>query len=144
LVRGNLTLDGTLQLAGVDSLASGNFTFPLLRFTGSLTNNGLQLGAVPPTFSGSIVSDAANKLVNLVATNTATGSGWLLTTTPNNSRALLVWSPIADAANYQIRRAVSAVGPFTNIVNLTTTNVLPKLHRFGFGSQLSRGVYERH
>lgn len=60
LVRGNLTLEGILK-------ASGNATndiYPLIKYDGILTDNGMQIG---PAVNGSLIVDTTNKVISLSA-----------------------------------------------------------------------------
>jgi PEP-CTERM motif len=50
VVNGNLTLDGTLNIDGLANFAGG--TYRLINYTGTLTDNGLNIGALTGTASG--------------------------------------------------------------------------------------------
>ena len=119
LVQGDLTLDGNLQLSGIETLADGTYTFPLIRYTGTLTNLTLDTSSLPATFIGNIVIDTANKQINL--TGTKNGNTWLPTATALNSRATLAWSAVAGATSYNIKRATSPAGPFVTVNNLAAS-----------------------
>jgi autotransporter-associated beta strand protein len=119
LVQGDLTLDGNLQLTGLESLPDGIHTFPLIRYTGNLTNLGLDTSSLPATFIGSIVIDSSNKQVNL--TGTKSGNTWLPTVTPLNSRATITWPAIAGAASYNVKRSTSPAGSFVTVNKVTTS-----------------------
>ncbi|MDQ0586279.1 autotransporter outer membrane beta-barrel domain-containing protein [Variovorax paradoxus] len=67
-VTGNLTLDGTLNVAQSSGGTFGPGLYRLITYTGSLTDNGLDVGAVP---SGTVASDlsvqtSVAKQINLV------------------------------------------------------------------------------
>lgn len=62
-VVGNLILDGNLYVSALSGFESGIYT--LFTYTGSLTDNGLNVMAMPGGYFGSIVLDEDNKLVNL-------------------------------------------------------------------------------
>lgn len=72
LVSGSLTLDGVINVTGLNSFASatvGN-TWRLMNYSGTLTDNGLTLGSMPALASGlafSLDTATANQ-VNLVVT----------------------------------------------------------------------------
>ncbi len=53
-VTGNLTLDGTLNVAADPDIAPGTYT--LAAYTGTLTDNGLNVGALPEGFTGSVAA----------------------------------------------------------------------------------------
>jgi len=119
LVQGDLTLDGSLRLTGLESLPNGSYTFPLIRYTGTLTNNTLDTSALPAAFTGAIVIDAVNKQVNL--TGTMNGSVWALAATAKNSQATLAWTATAGATSYNVKRATSPAGPFTTVNNVAAS-----------------------
>lgn len=66
VVNGNLTLDGTLNVAALAGFGEGNFT--LIDYSGSLTNNGLNLGSLPSDFDYQIINDDVNTLILLQVT----------------------------------------------------------------------------
>ncbi|MDM0015762.1 autotransporter outer membrane beta-barrel domain-containing protein [Variovorax sp. J22P168] len=65
-VAGNLTLDGTLNLANLGGMAPG--VYRLINYGGVLTNNGLAVGSVPARFVSSdfLVDTATPGQVNLI------------------------------------------------------------------------------
>jgi fibronectin-binding autotransporter adhesin len=63
VVNGNLTLDGTVNVANAGGLAAGDFI--LISYTGSLVDNGLNVGTLPGGFSGVVSNDLVNKRVVL-------------------------------------------------------------------------------
>ncbi len=117
-VQGDLTLDGTVQLSGLETLADGNYTFPLIRYTGNLINHTMEVGNLPAAFSASVVVDTANKQINLVGTKN--GSIWVAGATPGNSQATVTWTAVAGATSYNIKRSTAASGPFATVNNVTT------------------------
>lgn len=119
LVQGDLTLDGNLLLTGLESLPDGIHSFPLIRYTGTLTNLGLDISSLPSTFTGNIVIDSANKQV--ILTGTKSGNAWTVTATPFNSRATIAWTAIAGATSYNVKRATSPAGPFVTVNNLAAS-----------------------
>jgi fibronectin-binding autotransporter adhesin len=60
LVRGNLTLDGILKVTGNGT----NGIYPLIKYDGVLTNNGMQMG---PAVNGTLIVDTTNQIINLNA-----------------------------------------------------------------------------
>lgn len=65
-VSGALVLDGKLTVSALTGFASGTYT--LLTYTGTLTDNTLDLVALPSGYNGIIGIDTANKAVNLTVT----------------------------------------------------------------------------
>lgn len=63
-VNGNLTLDGQLAVTALSGFGVGTYT--LLTYTGTLTNNTLNIASLPPGYVASIDIDTVNKAVNLV------------------------------------------------------------------------------
>jgi autotransporter-associated beta strand protein len=119
LVQGDLTLDGNLQLTGLESLPDGIHSFPVIRYTGTLTNLGLDISSLPPTFTGSITIDSGTKQV--ILTGTKSGNAWTATATPLNSRATITWPAVAGATSYNVKRSTSPGGPFVTVNNVTTS-----------------------
>ena len=94
-VTGNLTLDGTLNVAGIPSNVFANLqkTWTLFTYTGVLTNNGLILGSLPTGPNGWIIDTSNAGKVNLTAV-------------PEPSSALLFTGLFAGAALMRRRRSV--------------------------------------
>ncbi len=66
VVTGDLTLDGTLNLASLTPLTLGSYT--LMTYSGALTNNGLNIGSnFAPGFNYSISLDTPNQVQLIVA-----------------------------------------------------------------------------
>ena len=63
IVSGALTLDGTLNVSAGVGYGAG--VYRIFNFTGTLTNNGLELGALPAGFSYGVQTSVANQ-VNLL------------------------------------------------------------------------------
>ena len=62
-VTGNLTLDGTVNVTDLGSLANGEYVL----FTyGSLTDNGLNVGTMPGSFTGTVSNDVDGQRILLV------------------------------------------------------------------------------
>jgi len=53
IVSGNLTLDGLLDVSRLGSLSAG--IYELFEYSGTLTNNGLEVNSLPDGFSGTVV-----------------------------------------------------------------------------------------
>ena len=68
-ITGNLTLDGTVNVANLGGLATGSYT--LFSYTGSLINNILNVGTLPAGFSATVSNDTVNQLVLLNVISTA-------------------------------------------------------------------------
>jgi fibronectin-binding autotransporter adhesin len=68
IVTGNLTLDGTVNATSYSDSFSGAGTYTIMTYTGTLTNNTLNVGTMPVGFIGaiSINAGASPKQVNLV------------------------------------------------------------------------------
>ena len=60
LVHGDLMLDGILKVSG--NGASG--IYPLIKYDGVLTDNGMQMG---PAVNGTLIVDTTNKIISLNA-----------------------------------------------------------------------------
>ncbi len=60
VVHGDLTLNGILQVSGLGT----NGVYPIIRYDGALTDNGMVLG---PGVSGTLLVDATNKIISLAA-----------------------------------------------------------------------------
>jgi fibronectin-binding autotransporter adhesin len=69
VVNGDLTLDGVVNVTNSGGLGNGNYT--LIAYTGSLSDNTLNVGTLPSPFSGSISNDLVNKRVVLVVSGGA-------------------------------------------------------------------------
>jgi PKD repeat protein len=65
VVTGNLTLDGTINITDAGGLANGHYT--LFTYT-TVTDNALDVGTMPGSFSGSISNDTGGKRILLVVT----------------------------------------------------------------------------
>jgi autotransporter-associated beta strand protein len=77
-VTGNLTLDGTLNVSALTGFTAGTYT--LLTYTGSLTNQTLNVGSVPPGYSAAVNTSTSGQ-VRLVVT--ATNQAPQITTSPS-------------------------------------------------------------
>jgi autotransporter-associated beta strand protein len=60
LVRGDLTLDGILKISGHGT----NGLYPLIKYDGVLTDNGMQIG---PAVNGTLIVDTTNRIISLNA-----------------------------------------------------------------------------
>ncbi len=78
IVNGNLTLDGTLNVAPLAGFGQG--TFVLLDYSGTLTDNGLDLGSLPGGFDYQIVNDAGNTqvLLQVAAVGVPEPATWMM------------------------------------------------------------------
>ncbi|WP_170207569.1 autotransporter-associated beta strand repeat-containing protein [Luteibacter pinisoli] len=74
VVHGNLTLDGTLNVATTAGGAFGAGVYRLVSYDGALTDNGLQLGAMPA--ADNFVQTSIDHQVNLVNANGLTLNFW--------------------------------------------------------------------
>lgn len=75
VVGGNLTLDGTLNVTQSAGGAYGPGIYRLIDYTGSLTDNGLDLGNMPAGTSNYVQTSVAHQ-VNLVNSNGLTLNWW--------------------------------------------------------------------
>lgn len=68
VVTGNLTLDGTLDVAALAGFSVG--TYPLITYTGTFSDNGLEMGTVPlpHKYAYAVTHDALAKTVALKVT----------------------------------------------------------------------------
>jgi fibronectin-binding autotransporter adhesin len=62
-VGGNLTLDGTLNVTAIAGFSSG--LYPLIQYTGTLTDNGLSLGSMPAGYTYQLINDTDHHVVEL-------------------------------------------------------------------------------
>ncbi len=76
VATGNLTLDGTINVTAGSDFAPGSY--PILTYTGTLTNNTLDVGTVPDGYFGTVTASAGTVYLNL-----ANYSGWTYVTTIN-------------------------------------------------------------
>ncbi|WP_208511722.1 autotransporter-associated beta strand repeat-containing protein [Variovorax paradoxus] len=68
-VNGNLRLDGTLNVAETAGGKFGAGLYRLINYTGTLTNNGLDIGTAPSDTSKLFVQTSVDNQVNLLNTN---------------------------------------------------------------------------
>lgn len=66
-VTGNLTLDGTLNVTAATGFAAGSYT--LATYTGTLTNNTLNVGTVPNGYTASVNTSTAGQVKLVVVAN---------------------------------------------------------------------------
>lgn len=113
-VTGNLTLDGTINVTAAAGLASGTYT--LITYTGTLTNNTLNVGSLPAGYTATVNTATAGqvKLVMVNQANTApqitngpTASETNITTTSTN----LSVTATDDAGEGSLTYTWSATGP---------------------------------
>ena len=64
VVRGNLTLDGTINITDAGGFTNGTYT--LFRYGGTLTDNGLTIGTIPNPGLGYTVDISSNGYVKLI------------------------------------------------------------------------------
>jgi len=76
-VNGDLLLDGTLNVNALAGFGPG--IYRLFDYTGQLTDNGLELGALPAGLSGQIVADG--NAVDLIVNVVPEPSTWLMAAT---------------------------------------------------------------
>jgi len=65
MVQGDATVNGTVNVAAIGPARPASGTYVVLKATGTLTNNGLVLGSVPPGFAAILVVDSDNGEVRL-------------------------------------------------------------------------------
>lgn len=82
-VTGNLTLDGTVNVSALPGFSAGTYT--LITYSGTLTNNALSVGALPPGYSATV--------------NTATSREIRLVVAALNQPPQISAAPVASPAN---------------------------------------------
>jgi fibronectin-binding autotransporter adhesin len=65
LVTGSLRLDGILNVTAVDGFGAGNYT--LIRYSGALTDNGLEIGRLPSGYLANLSFEAAGEVRLIVS-----------------------------------------------------------------------------
>lgn len=112
-VAGALTLDGTLNV--VDAGAFGTGVYRLFNYGGALTDNGLDIGALPVGNNGVVQTSVAAQ-VNLVV------NGAIV---PGGPPAIQFWNGTTTVANGTINGGdgVWTAGPQTNWTDATGTQV---------------------
>ncbi len=98
-VGGNLTLDGSLNVTGLAGFDSGTFT--LIDYTGTLTNNGLNVGIAPSGFNYQVVNDLANTRIDLVVAAIPEPSALLLTSASLMGCGVYAWQRRAGRRRLQ-------------------------------------------
>lgn len=64
IIAENLILDGVLNVTNLGGLEAGAYT--LFAYTGTLTDNGLQVNNLPDGFSGSVTTNGGNVILNVI------------------------------------------------------------------------------
>jgi autotransporter-associated beta strand protein len=90
-ITGNLALDGTLHITATAGFAAGTYT--LITYTGSLTNNTLNLGTLPDGYIATV--------------NTATAGQVRLVVSPSNSAPQITSGPVVSETNITTSTVVS-------------------------------------
>jgi len=122
IAASNLIVNGSclVKITGTNGLKIGT-NYPLVSYSGTfggqLTNLLLQM---PGGYGGTLVR--GTNLLTLAVTSTNTPNA--LTATPGNNQITLNWSDPVGATNYNVKRATSSGGPYTNIGNSTTTGYI--------------------
>ncbi|MGH8024358.1 MAG: glycosyl hydrolase family 28 protein, partial [Limisphaerales bacterium] len=122
IVKGNLTLGGTVNVASGDGFAEG--TYPLFTYAGTLTGSTPVLGTVPAGYSYRFDTSTAG-LVNLVVSGAATQPPPApdgVAATAGNDSVMLSWSPSATATSYHVKRATVSGGESVTNATVTATN----------------------
>jgi hypothetical protein len=65
-VNGNLVLDGQVQVSDIGGFKAT--TYILIKYSGTLTNNGMSVTGLPPGFGGAIEVNTSKKQIELVVT----------------------------------------------------------------------------
>lgn len=102
VVNGNLTLNGTLTVAQSPGGSFGAGVYRLIDYTGSLTDNVLDVGSLPGGFTGTVQTSIA-KQVNLVVAAIPGGPGpGGGTTPPPPPRVFSFWDGAGSAGDHAI------------------------------------------
>jgi hypothetical protein len=115
-VKGNLQLDGSVNVSSGGSLSNGIYT--LMTYTGNLTGDLPTLSSVPPGYSYALNTNIA-KQVNLVVTLPAPTN---LIASATNLQVNLSWNPVAGATGYNLKRGTVSGDYPTIFGGLTATN----------------------
>lgn len=110
-VNGNLTLDGTVNVTGLPGFGLG--IYRLIDYTGSLTNNGLELGTLPSSILGeltSIQTNLANQINLAVESNTSSIQYWNPNATSTPTGGAGTW----DTSNAWVNLGGTAQVPWSN------------------------------
>jgi hypothetical protein len=104
---GNLTLDGRLRITNLGGLQAGTYT--LFNYTGTLTDNGLQIDDLPYGFEGSLSASGGTVRLILLAAMAWDGSNNIDWTNGSN------WEPgVAPSNDY-----ISAIARFVNSADVS-------------------------
>lgn len=106
-VQQNLTLDGTINVTDAGGFGAG--VYRIIDYSGTLTDNGLEVGMTPTGASGEVQTVVVNE-VNLVVESDEDGGG------PGSAPATLFWNGAVTAADGVIHggSGVWNAGPTTN------------------------------
>jgi hypothetical protein len=122
VVRSNLTLGGTVNVAAGGGFAVGTYT--LLTYGQSLSGSLPLLGEFPFGYTGSIATNIAGQ-VNLVVSTTNTtvpAAPSNLEATAGIAQVTLSWWTSFTATNYILQRSTTNGGPYVPIAQTPNTN----------------------
>ena len=115
IVNGALVLDGTLNVTDAGGFSSG--TYELMTYSGSLTNNTLNIGTVPAGFLASqLAIQTGSGLVDLIVSGSGGGGGatWLASPSSGDWNTGANWTS-GTAPNSGISNAVFATSGSTSV-----------------------------
>lgn len=126
-VNGNLTLDGTLNVTNLAGFGAGNYV--IMTYTGNLTNNTLDLGAVPGSYQYTISTATPNQVI-LQVTSTVQTYTWDVSTSAGiqadngtwglnnywtlNGTSLVAWPGAGNNARFKASEAASGGGGYSD------------------------------
>lgn len=126
-VNGNLTLDGTLNVTNLAGFGAGNYV--IMTYTGNLTNDTLDLGAVPGSYQYTISTATPNQVI-LQVTSTVQTYTWDVSTSAGiqadngtwglnnywtlNGTSLVAWPGAGNNARFKASEAASGGGGYSD------------------------------
>ncbi len=121
-VKGNLALGGTNNIAAGGGFTNGSYT--LMTYTGTLSGGTPALGSVPLGFNFAFDTSTAGFVKLIVSSNSlpAPTAPTNLLAAAANQLVTLSWSPSATATGYLVKRATTSGGTYTTVASLAVTN----------------------
>ncbi|HEV2330452.1 MAG TPA: glycosyl hydrolase family 28 protein, partial [Verrucomicrobiae bacterium] len=119
VVKGNLTLGGSVNVAAGSGFTNGVYT--LFTYTGALNGSVPSLGSTPPGFNYAFDTSQSGQ-VNLDVTSPAPGAPANLTALGTNLLIELQWSASVGASGYTLMRSTTNGGPYSAIATPVATN----------------------
>jgi polygalacturonase len=119
VVKGNLTLGGTVNLAAGGGFTNGTYT--LFTYTGALSGSLPTLGSVPSGYNY-VFNTGTPGQVNLVVSAPTPAAPMNLSAQGTNLLIGLQWSASTGADSYYLKRSTTNGGPYSIIANPVATN----------------------